>query len=226
MSIQGDFEKIGGKFLTSAEEISSALTSVHCYVFDWDGVFNNGTKIDENGSPFSEPDSMGINMLRFSHWLKYGQLPITAIITGANNKYAHQFAVREHLDAVYINAKDKRSTLTHLSDQFNVSPDQSAFVFDDILDLNAVELCKIAFCIKRDSSVMLNDFILRKKMCDYMSGHGGGNHAVREVTELIIGLIGNYDTCVTKRMEHSGVYAEYLSQRQNINVHFEDMKSS
>ncbi|HAW21544.1 MAG TPA: phosphatase [Flavobacteriales bacterium] len=224
MSIQQQFEQIGGKFLTPAERIAEALSSIQCYIFDWDGVFNNGTKMDENGSPFSEPDSMGINMLRFSHWLKHGRLPVTAIITGANNKYAHQFAKREHLDAIYINAKDKRTTLSHLSEQFNISPGKSAFVFDDILDLNAAELCKAAFCVRRDSSVLLSDFILRNKMCDYVSANQGGNHAVREIAELIIGLIGNYDDCVNNRMAHVGVYSDYLNQRNRIDAQFEDMK--
>ncbi|MFM7428619.1 MAG: phosphatase, partial [Flammeovirgaceae bacterium] len=88
-SIQTLFEKAGSIFCTPAVSILQKLQSVKAFVFDWDGVFNDGTKHNQQGSGFTEPDAMGTNMLRFSYWLKNQQLPITAIITGEENEAAH-----------------------------------------------------------------------------------------------------------------------------------------
>lgn len=218
MDIQSTFEKQGGVFLSSAEEIANKLKDIRCFVFDWDGVFNNGIKADTKGSPFSEPDSMGLNMLRFSHWLLYGKLPITAIITGANNLTAIDFAKREHLDAAYLNSKNKKETLNALANKYGLQTNQIAFAFDDILDLNAAEISHLSFYIRRQASPLLKDFISSRKLCNYISGREGGSHAVREVTELINGLYGNYDETILKRMEYSGDYKRYLDIRNAIDL--------
>ena len=219
MDIQSVFEKQGGIFLSSAEDMANKLKDIRCFVFDWDGVFNNGIKADpKKGSPFSEPDSMGLNMLRFSHWLLYGKLPITAIITGANNLTAIDFAKREHLHAAYLNSKNKKETLEELASKYDLQSNQVAFTFDDILDLNAAEISHLSFYIRRQASPLLQDFISRRKLCDYISGREGGNHAIREITELINGLYGNYDDTVSKRMEYSGDYKRYLDIRNAVNL--------
>jgi 3-deoxy-D-manno-octulosonate 8-phosphate phosphatase (KDO 8-P phosphatase) len=42
------FTGLGGSFLTPPQEIGHRLKSIKAYLFDWDGVFNNGEKA-ENG---------------------------------------------------------------------------------------------------------------------------------------------------------------------------------
>ena len=218
MSIQELFEKEGGIFLSSAEEIARKLQDIHCFVFDWDGVFNNGTKANTKGSPFSEPDSMGLNMLRFSYWLLFDRLPITAIITGENNLTALDFAKREHLNAVFLGSKNKKETLTAMASNYGLSPNQIAFTFDDILDLNAAEMCHLSFYIRRQASPLLREFIVNNKLCDYISGQKGGNHAVREITELVNGLFGNYNETIQKRMKYDDDYQRYLAIRNSITL--------
>lgn len=218
MSIQTSFEEAGGLFLTSAEEISNKLKNVHGFVLDWDGVFNNGIKDNPNGSPFSEPDSMGLNMLRFSYWLLNGKLPVVAIITGENNRTALEFAKREHLNAVYLGAKNKMDSLLHLTTKFSLDPKQLAFFFDDILDLNVAKACQLSFGVRRKGSPLFLEFLVNNQIGDYISAQVGGKHAVREISELLIGLQGNYNECVVKRMEHQGEYQEYLSLRNSVDV--------
>ena len=46
------------------------LDKIKAFVFDWDGVFNNGAKDSEGASPFNEVDAMGTNLLRFNHHLR------------------------------------------------------------------------------------------------------------------------------------------------------------
>jgi len=186
----------------------------------FDSVFNDGVKAHEKGSPFSEPDSMGLNMLRFSYWLIHGKLPFVAIITGANNLSALDFAKREHLHAVYLNVKNKRETISEFAQNHNINIQQTAFVFDDILDLSAAEICQLAFCVKRKASPLFEAFIKEYNLCDYISAHEGGQHAIREITELIIGMNGNFEETLKKRMAYEGDYKQYLSNRNQVEVNF------
>ncbi len=218
MAIEAMFEKQGGVFLNSVKEITAKLKDVDCFVFDWDGVFNNGAKSDLKGSPFSEADSMGLNMLRFSYWLIHGKLPIVTIITGANNLTAIDFAKREHISAISINTKDKRVTLDQITKKYGTSHTKTAFVFDDILDLDASSICQLSFCVRRKASPLFNEFVSQKHMCDYLSANEGGQHAVREITELLIGLNGNYEETISKRIAYQGDYAQYLAERQAVEV--------
>ena len=64
------YRDLGGMFVCSPEELKQKLMNVKAFVFDWDGVFNNGQKQSSGGSHFSEVDSMGLNLLRFSHYLR------------------------------------------------------------------------------------------------------------------------------------------------------------
>lgn len=218
MSLQQTFGKIGGKFITSEFEMAKRLKKISCFVFDWDGVFNRGVKNKEIGSPFSEPDSMGVNMLRFSYWLKNGSLPLVAIITGENNQTALGFAEREHFDYALLKAKNKVKAFELLHAEKDISFKETAFVFDDILDLGLAEKCSLRFGIKRTSSPMFEEFCTDEKLVDYISGHSGGENAVREVSELLIGLIGNFEKTIKERMQFSASYQDYLKQRNAIEL--------
>ena len=212
------FENIGGKFRTSADDLSSTLNGIKGYIFDWDGVFNNGFKPNDTGSPFSEVDAMGTNMLRFSHWLKHGELPKCYIITGAKNQTALQFAKREHFDGVFINYKDKKKALTQLSSQDGIQANELGFLFDDILDLGLAEMCGLRLCVGRAGSPLMDDLVLEKQLSDYRTGNSGSSHAVRETCELLIGLNGNYTQTIEDRIQFSNRYAAYLEFRNSVEV--------
>ena len=60
------FSKLGGVFLTPVACISERLRAIRGLVCDWDGVFNGGRERRGRASTFGEPDSMGINLLRYA----------------------------------------------------------------------------------------------------------------------------------------------------------------
>ena len=62
------FEGLGGEFRTEADEIAARTRNCRALLFDWDGVFNSGSKGGGSASKFGEPDSMGTNMLRYGLW--------------------------------------------------------------------------------------------------------------------------------------------------------------
>ena len=183
--------------------------------FDWDGVFNDGSKTGDSGSSFNEADSMGTNLIRFGYWLQYKKLPFTAIITGEQNTSAINLSEREHFNAIYLKTRNKAAALEHLEKQFNITPNQIAYCFDDVLDLPIAKVCGLRFLIRRAGSPLFANHAKQQQLCDYISGQQGGMHAVREICELILGLSGQFENVIEKRCEFGDDYRTYLEMRNN-----------
>jgi 3-deoxy-D-manno-octulosonate 8-phosphate phosphatase (KDO 8-P phosphatase) len=202
-----------GTFLTEPAAIQQRLFKVKAYVFDWDGVFNNGTKSSDGSSPFNEVDSMGVNMLRFSHYLRRNVNPFTAVITGENNAAAFTLARREHFHGVYYNFKNKKDALAHICSQHGLEPHDIAYFFDDVLDLSIAEVCGLRIMMARPGSPLFQGLVERNRLADYITAADGGNNALREACELLIGLGGNYDDTIMQRVRYSERYSEYIQAR-------------
>jgi 3-deoxy-D-manno-octulosonate 8-phosphate phosphatase (KDO 8-P phosphatase) len=218
MALEQQFVELGGTFLTPAKKIKSSLTLVKAFLFDWDGVFNDGRKTNNIGSTFSEVDSMGINLLRFNYWLKNEQFLRVFIITGINNQSAIEFSNREHIDGIFLNVKNKKEALESICDKYKIIPKETAFIFDDVLDIEVAKLSGLSFFIGRKSSPLLMDYIRKNRICDYISAFSGEMHAIREICELLIGLSGDYDKTIELRIKFLGEYEEYLNRRNAINT--------
>lgn len=214
------FENMGGVFVKTTPEIIQCLGSVKAFVFDWDGVFNNAVKNENKSSNFNEVDSMGTNMLRFSHYLKNGDLPKTAIISGERNEFAFYFSEREHFDACYYKVPDKIVALTHFCQQHQLNFHEVCYVFDDVLDLSVAAVAGLRILINRKANPLFKNYIVKNNLADYITAHESGNFAVRETCELLIGLNGNYDLCMDERKDFTEVYQTYLGKRQAQNAHY------
>jgi len=213
-SIQQAFESAGGRFVMPAEDIAVALNGCRGIVFDWDGVFNAGRKGESTQSDFTEVDSMGTNMLRYGLWRGAGSLPFAAIISGENNKTAIQFAQREHFDRVYTGVRDKRQVIEQISSEVGLDPSQLTCVFDDINDLGMAAMCGVRLMVRRDASPLLANYATSNATCDYLTG--SSHYAVREVCELLLGLLGSYDDVVTSRVAVDDDYQRYFEARQAV----------
>ena len=206
------FSSVGTQFLVPLNIIQEKLDNVNAFLFDWDGVFNDGTKGHEVTSHFTEVDSMGINMLRFSYWLKTGELPYCAIITGRHNKSALNFAEREHFHAVCMGYTHKLEALEFIGAEV----DTSAFFFDDILDLSVASQCKLRILIGRAQSPLMTETVKDKGWCEIITGSTGGDHALREACELLIGSNGNWDSVLGSRVAFDDKYRAYLLARNSV----------
>ncbi len=211
--IEEMFQQNGGQFLSSAETISNKLSHIKAIIFDWDGVFNTGEKNSGGSSSFSEVDSMGTNLLRFSFFLKNAHLPSTAIISGEKNEDAFFLAKREHFNNSYFKIKHKIDAIRHFCDVNFISPDQIAFFYDDVLDLSAAKHVGLRIFISRKSNPLFNQFVIENELADYITGAESGNFAVREACELLIGLNGNFNQVIQERMDYSKNYHQYIEKR-------------
>ena len=208
------FERAGGAFVVPPEEIVRRLEGIRAFVFDWDGVFNAGIKGEGASSRWSEADSMGQNLLRFGWWLRDGSLPVTAILTGQENPSAVQLARRERFQAVYQGFLDKGVALDHLLETYDLTEDQVAFVFDDALDLSVARRVGLRVLVRRAASPLFQRHVVSAADADYVTGREGGEHAVREVAELLLGLSGRYGQVVNDRSRFGPRYTAYFTQRQ------------
>lgn len=218
------FQEIGGNFVTFPDEIRQKLQNIKAFVSDWDGVFNTGMKGENISSYFTEADSMGTNLLRYFLWEKNQEMPITAIITGANNPSARKWAEREHLQVLYSRIADKKQAILHLCEQENIEPKNVMYCFDDVNDLPVAKMVGLRFLIRRNASPLFKRFVDENKLADYITGQDGGHHAIREVCELLLGLSGQYGNIVQERVNFSENYQAYFTERQTISTKFLTME--
>ena len=212
-SVKEFFTAEGGEFTTDVEQILLKIPQIKAFIFDWDGVFNDGTKNENMTSLFAEPDSMGTNLLRFSFWLDHKSLPPVAIISGEKNSSAHKFATRERINAFYFKFANKTDALLDFCAQNNLKPDEIAFVFDDVIDLTLAQMVGLRFLVRRKGSPLMTNFVRNNDLCDYITACRGGEHAVREVCELMMGLRGNFDRVMKERMLFGDLYKNYVREK-------------
>lgn len=214
--IEDTFSQMGGQFITPAKEIAEKLKHIKAFVFDWDGVFNNAVKSTGHPNGFSEADSMGINLLRYDYFYRNDQLPIAAIITGEKNPTAFDFAKRESFYSIYFKIKNKGEALEHFCKANHLQPENIAWFFDDVLDLSISKVCGLRFYLGRKSQPLTTQFILDNQMVDYISAHEGGQNALRECSELVMSLNGNFDQLLHNRLSFAPNYAKYFAQRNEV----------
>ena len=219
-SIAGHFSDAGGEFVVPAVQLAGMLEDIRALVFDWDGVFNDGAKDAGKSSTFSEADSMGTNLLRYGLRLHHGSMPVAAVISGERNATARQFVLREHFDCLYTGIKDKRLAVDHLCSRFGLEHRAIACVFDDVNDLAMAKTCGVRFLIRRSASPLLADYARSQGLCDYVSGSSPKDHAVREVSELFLGLLGQFSSVVGSRTMFDSSYRDYFDRRQAIDSRF------
>jgi 3-deoxy-D-manno-octulosonate 8-phosphate phosphatase (KDO 8-P phosphatase) len=217
------FSKLGGTFLTPPAELAERLEAIRGLVFDWDGVFNAGAKGDGVASTFTEADSMGTNLLRYALWRRERQLPIAAVVTGVDNPSARGFALREHFHAVFQGAKNKGGTLAELCSAHELTPRELICVFDDVNDLGMAAGCGVRVLVRRDASPLLQEYVAREGICDYITGQPGQGYAVRELCELLLGLMDCFDSVVAARGAWDDDYRSYFSARQGVRTELFDL---
>lgn len=210
------FAERGGQYLITYPELTDKALNTKMIIFDWDGVFNGGYKGEATYSPFSEIDSMGLNILRFGYHIQTGHILTAGIISGMDNKNTETFVRREHLDFQCLGFKDKNEGLKKIQKDFGIQPGETAFIFDDILDLTVAEQCGLRFQVRHDASPIFDQYVKKHHLADYITAQTGENHAVREITELLLTATGQYDDAVESRTHFDARYADYITRRNSI----------
>ena len=209
-----------GQFVLPVQLLKEKLHAIKAIIFDWDGVFNNGNKNIDGHSAYSETDSMGTNLMRFQYHLLKNVVPISAIISGENNGLAHKWAKREHFHAVYSGIKHKETALMHLCAVYQIRPEEVLFVFDDVLDFSLAKKAGAKIMIRHAGNPLLIQYAIENGLVDYVTALEGGFHAVRELTELVMHLTGDFSSTITHRMQYSAAYLKFLTERDNVSTNY------
>lgn len=220
------FTQQGGTFCIPIAELREKLKHVRAIIFDWDGVFNDGIKNEHGSSSFSEVDAMGTNLLRFSHYIAKKKMPIVSVMSGEKNILSFQYGKREHVHAVYFRVKNKRQAFDHFIQEYQLKPQEVAFVFDDVLDLSLAEVCGIRIMVDQRANPLFKNYVIKNELADYTTAQPGGRFAVREACELLIGLQGNFENTIQHRLRFSPDYEAYYNERQQIPTPFYTWKEN
>lgn len=216
MSLLLPFTTHGLRTTASEPELLRRLAHTKAVLFDWDGVFNDGFKDADGGSPFSEVGSMGVNLLRFALWLRNGSLPKAAVITGQLNPYAERFAQRERLHSVYMGFTNKPEAFDAFLAKHGLQAEEVAFFFDDVLDLPVAARCGLRVMIGSPVTAWLVEQVIGRGEVDLVTANSGGNNGLREATDAVIALLGNGRDVIEHRVQYTETYQRYLSERQAV----------
>lgn len=216
MSVLKPFTENGLRVIGSEKELLRRLARTKAVLFDWDGVFNDGFKDADGGSPFSEVGSMGVNLLRFALWLRNGALPKAAVITGQHNTFAERFAQRERLHGVYMGFANKPEAFDAFLAKHGLQAEEVAFFFDDVLDLPVAARCGLRVMIGSPVTAWLVEQVIGRGEVDLVTANSGGNNGLREATDAVIALLGNGRDVIEHRVQYSETYQRYLSERQAV----------
>jgi 3-deoxy-D-manno-octulosonate 8-phosphate phosphatase (KDO 8-P phosphatase) len=208
----------GAEILAPLNIFTTNFKIIKGIILDWDGVFTNGIKGENDHTGFSEMDSMGLNLLRYALWNRVKIMPQIFIVTGMNNPSAVAFAKRESLTAVYQGLKQKDKAIQHIKANFNTTPKELICVFDDVLDLAMAKDCALRFLVNRKANPLFIKYVKNKRWCDYITVSNSGENPVREICEFLIGISGNYEKTLDDRINFSANYSQYLEEKKAIEV--------
>ncbi|WP_439295190.1 KdsC family phosphatase [Lonepinella sp. BR2882] len=165
------------------------LQKIKLVITDIDGVLTDGLlHYDANGEAiksFHVRDGLGIRML-----IEQGIQ--VAVLSGRSSPILQKRMVDLGITLSILGKLEKETACFELMRQANVSPEQTAYIGDDSVDLPAFAVCGLSFAVA-DSA----DYV--KENADYVLTLGGGKGAFREMSDLILKAQGKTDIYATAK---------------------------
>tara|TARA_X000001036_G_scaffold374656_1_gene363136 strand:+ start:47 stop:1210 length:1164 start_codon:yes stop_codon:yes gene_type:complete len=152
------------------------LKKIQIIISDFDGVFtDNNLYLNDSGSEsvkLSRSDGMAIQMLKEKD-IKF------VVISSEKNKVVHQRCKKLGIECFH-GVKNKLDFLRNYLKNKKLKMNQVMYIGNDINDYECMRNCRI--------SVTVNDGAEKiKQISDYILSKNGGNGAIRELAELILG---------------------------------------
>ena len=157
-------------------EIIELASKIKLVAFDVDGVLTDSSlTFLEDGreiKTYNAKDGLGVVMLS-----KAGI--ITSIITARDNNVVKIRANQINIKELYMGQKNKVLALLELCEKYNISPNEVAYMGDDLPDICVLERVGLKCC----PSDAVDEV---KKVCNFISEFDGGKGAARELCNLIL----------------------------------------
>lgn len=162
------------------EEIQEKLKKIKMLVLDVDGVMTDGSIImDSDGREmknFNVRDGHGLVMIQ-RHGIQ------VAILTGRTSAVVDHRASDLKITEVYQGALNKKEVFDQLLKKNNLSPEETAFIGDDIVDIPVLKMVGFSAAVADALDVV-------KKPVDYVTAGKGGQGAVREICDMLLNAQG------------------------------------
>ncbi|MGO1246886.1 MAG: 3-deoxy-manno-octulosonate-8-phosphatase KdsC [Oceanisphaera sp.] len=152
------------------------LAKVQLLICDVDGVLSDGNiylgNQGEEYKSFNTKDGFGIKALQ--------NIGITvAIITGRNSTIVAERMASLGVEHVYQGQSDKMQGYHALMTDLHLTPEQVAYIGDDVVDLPVMQHCALGVAVA-DAHPKV------RQQADYVTHLKGGQGAVRELCDLIL----------------------------------------
>lgn len=182
--------KISPLFIQKAKQIKLLLTDV-------DGVMTDGTLsffTDESGKTreikhFDSLDGMGLM------YLTTCGIDTGIISRGASNTLEFWAGVLG-MKYLFYNTSVKHHALDYLQKEYNILPEETAFIGDDLIDLGVLERVGLPLAVA-------NSVPEAKELALYTSPREGGRSAVRDIAEQILRARGEWEKIVQANRDGS-----------------------
>ena len=170
------------------KNIKEKLKGIKLLILDVDGVMTDGRIIMDNEGRetknFDVRDGHGIKILQ-----RYGIK--VAILTGRQSKVVEYRAKDLEIGDVYQRAFNKKEVFGRILEKHKLSVSAVAFMGDDIVDIPVLKCVGFSAAVADAIDVV-------KKSVDYVTGHKGGQGAVREICEMILQAQGKWPEIAAK----------------------------
>jgi 3-deoxy-D-manno-octulosonate 8-phosphate phosphatase (KDO 8-P phosphatase) len=169
-------------------DILQKAKSIKLVIFDVDGVLTDGALfIGDDGQEykaFNSKDGHGMVMLQ-NTGIKI------AIITGRVSKVVEHRMADLGIEHVYQGHSDKLPAFKNLLGDLSISPQETAYVGDDVVDLPVLTRVGLAICVQ-DAHPRV------KRYAHWVTENSGGRGAAREVCEMIMNAQGVLDVTIDR----------------------------
>ncbi|MBN2181706.1 MAG: HAD-IIIA family hydrolase [Sedimentisphaerales bacterium] len=164
------------------------FSDIQILVLDVDGVLTDGSLVIHSdggeSKSFNTLDGHGIRM-----WQRAGLK--VALLSGRASEPTQRRAEQLQIEYVFQDCHNKLPVLEEFLGRLGLSPEQAAYIGDDLTDLPAMRY--VGFAVATANAVEEV-----KKYADYVTVHPGGGGAVREVIEYILKKNGKWRELMKK----------------------------
>lgn len=158
------------------KDILERAKAIKLVIFDVDGVLTDGSLfLGDDGleyKAFNSRDGHGMKMLQESG-------VTVAIITGRSSKVVDYRMESLGIEHVYQGQHDKRLAFFELLDKVQLTPQQVAYVGDDVVDLPVMSKVGLAIAVQDAHPMVLKHAHWQTPSC-------GGRGAGRDVCEMLM----------------------------------------
>jgi 3-deoxy-D-manno-octulosonate 8-phosphate phosphatase (KDO 8-P phosphatase) len=158
------------------KDILDKAARIRLLIFDVDGVLTDGSLfVGDDGQEykaFNSRDGHGIKMLQ-----KHGV--IVAIITGRTSKVVEHRMANLGVTHVYQGKLEKLPAFEDMIGKLGVSPQETAYVGDDVVDLPVMRRVGLAIAVQDAHALVV-------RHSHWQTPSRGGRGAARDVCELLM----------------------------------------